>query len=102
MSKQHKLKTSKRLSGEVDLLLDSGFHPDAIKRYLKLHYGIDVNMADIYRYKRDYCSSRQYRNVHFYENFKILADYQYYSGVFCNRNVLEMTENVHEIGGMCE
>jgi len=54
MSKPSKLKDSKRISGEVDLLLDSGFTPDAIIRYLKRIYDLDVSRATIYRYKKEH------------------------------------------------
>ena len=63
MSKPSKLKTSKRLSGEVNILIDSGFTPDAIIRYLKCVYDMDISRATIYRYKKDHYRPKPQRRA---------------------------------------
>jgi len=63
MSKPLKLKNNKRISGEVDLLLDSGFTPDAIIKYLKHVYDMDVSRATIYRYKKDHYKPKPQRKA---------------------------------------
>ena len=63
MSKPLKLKSSRRISGEVDLLLDSGFTPDAIIMYLKRVYDMDISRATIYRYKKDHYKPKPQRRA---------------------------------------
>jgi len=63
MSKPSKLKASRRLSGEVNMLIDSGFTPDAIIRYLKRAYDMDVSRATVYRYKKDHYKPKPQRRA---------------------------------------
>ena len=63
MSKPSKLKSNRRLSGEVNILIDSGFTPDAIIRYLKRAYDMDVSRATVYRYKKDHYRPKPQRRA---------------------------------------
>lgn len=63
MSQPFKIKDNRRISSEVDLLLDSGFTPDAIMRFLKSEYNLGVGRATIYRYRKDHYKPKPYRKA---------------------------------------
>lgn len=63
MSQPFKIKDNKRISNEVDLLLDSGFTPDAIIRFLNQEYNLEVGRATIYRYRKNHYKPKSYRKA---------------------------------------
>lgn len=63
MSKQFIIKDDKKISSEVDLLLDSSFMPSGIINYLKNQYNLDVSIATVYRYRKDFYKPDHYRKA---------------------------------------
>ncbi len=63
MSKTFIIKDDKKISSEVDLLLDTGFTPSGIINYLKQQYDLDVSRATVYRYRKDFYKPDHYRKA---------------------------------------
>jgi len=63
MSKTFIIKDDKKISSEVDLLLDTGFTPSGIINYLKQQYDLDISRATVYRYRKDFYKPDHYRKA---------------------------------------